>query len=428
MLEFSSLFFDVSNYLIRDIDKTLYKEYSEESAYKEHFISKWSTSNFIYPKELNEIVEIINNTNEYKILIVGDAGSGKTTCLAYLSEYLQSNIQKNNSYIDSKSIDRYLKNYWKYTISQLKENNGDITLLIDDISLTNDLEGLLKSINKSGLKRLIATSRSFPEKDLGFDRIVNLKPLNNVRMDVLTYYELLRYLALQQNTSLMQVYEQTKNLLSDSEVSKEPRELVEQILKNYSLRLDGNKHIDKNLLLNRKNLLYQYGNGIELSSQIIVPEKKIITPTNEIITDVTVLDKELLKRVKMNPAIIDELSPREFEEMVCDFFDAKGYKVNLTGQTRDGGKDIIVTQKSLLGDYVVYVECKKYDKDNPVRVKLVRELYGTVMADNVTAGMMVTTSYYTRDAKQFRETVKNRMTLMEYEDLIRDICQCETSR
>ena len=59
MLEFSSLFFDVSNYLIRDIDKTLYKKYSEESAYKEHFISKWSISNFIYPKELPRLFIII---------------------------------------------------------------------------------------------------------------------------------------------------------------------------------------------------------------------------------------------------------------------------------------------------------------------------------------------------------------------------------
>lgn len=106
--------------------------------------------------------------------------------------------------------------------------------------------------------------------------------------------------------------------------------------------------------------------------------------------------------------------------------DAQGYTVELTPQTRDGGKDIIVTQKTDLGDFCIYVECKKYDRSNPVRVKLIRELYGTVMADNVTAGLMVTTSYYTKDAYEYRETVKNRIHLKDYQDLIYDISKLKS--
>lgn len=114
-------------------------------------------------------------------------------------------------------------------------------------------------------------------------------------------------------------------------------------------------------------------------------------------------------------------SPREFEEMVCGLLDKQGYKVKLTKQTRDGGKDIIVVQKSFLGEFCIYVECKKYDISRPISVGLIRELYGTVMVDNATAGMIVTTSHFTRDAKEYSAKIQHRMTLKDYNDLVQEL-------
>lgn len=173
--------------------------------------------------------------------------------------------------------------------------------------------------------------------------------------------------------------------------------------------------------LKYSNFLYQYGNGIDFSSDTIHSEKKIIVPPKEIIRGITVVDSSLLRRAKENPQIIHSFSPREFEEMVCELLDKQGYNVKLTKQTRDGGKDIIVVQKSILGEFCIYVECKKYDASRPISVSLVRELYGTVMIDNATAGMLITTSHFSKDAKEYTEQIKHRMTLKDYNDLLQEL-------
>ena len=146
-----------------------------------------------------------------------------------------------------------------------------------------------------------------------------------------------------------------------------------------------------------------------------------VVPPKEIIRNVTVVDNSLLRKVKENPKILFNFSPREFEEMVCELLDKQGYNVKLTKQTRDGGKDIIVVKKSILGEFCIYVECKRYDTSRPISVSLVRELYGTIMGDNVTAGMIVTTSYFTKDAKEYTEQIKHRMALKDYNDLVQEL-------
>ena len=43
------------------------------------------------------------------------------------------------------------------------------------------------------------------------------------------------------------------------------------------------------------------------------------------------------------------------------------------------------------------------------------------MSDNATAGMIVTTSYFTKDAQEFTEQIKHRMTLKDYNDLVQEL-------
>lgn len=69
------------------------------------------------------------------------------------------------------------------------------------------------------------------------------------------------------------------------------------------------------------------------------------------------------------------------------------------------------TDNSMLGDLVIYAECKKKAPKHPVNVGLVRQLYGTVEADRVTAGIMVTNSYFSKDARRFQQTIKSRIRL-----------------
>lgn len=98
--------------------------------------------------------------------------------------------------------------------------------------------------------------------------------------------------------------------------------------------------------------------------------------------------------------------------------------MKLTKQTRDGGKDLIVLNNSILGDLVIYAECKKRAPKYPVNVGLVRQLYGTVEADRATAGIMVTTSYFSEDARRFQQKIKSRMNLIDYSELMKQIMDC----
>jgi len=86
----------------------------------------------------------------------------------------------------------------------------------------------------------------------------------------------------------------------------------------------------------------------------------------------------------------------------------------LTPASKDGGKDIYAAKKDHLGTFLYIVECKKYAPDNPVGVALVRQLNGVLHAEQATAGILATTSFFTSGAKQFQETVAFQISLKDY--------------
>jgi HJR/Mrr/RecB family endonuclease len=126
----------------------------------------------------------------------------------------------------------------------------------------------------------------------------------------------------------------------------------------------------------------------------------------------------IIRLLARNPQQLYEMDPRKFEELVAELLDRQGLRVILTPRAKDGGKDILAFAQTPLGEHLYHIECKRYASSHPVGVTLVRQLYGVVEADRATAGMIVTTSRFTKDAFAFQETVKNRMSLKAYEDII----------
>ncbi len=122
----------------------------------------------------------------------------------------------------------------------------------------------------------------------------------------------------------------------------------------------------------------------------------------------------ILNQLKHDPKQLYRLTPREFEELIAHLLEGEGYSVSLTQQSHDGGKDILIATPTDLGDLLYLVECKKYDSKRPVGVSLVRELYGVVEQERATAGLLVTSSYFTPAALKFREPVKHRIALHDY--------------
>lgn len=134
----------------------------------------------------------------------------------------------------------------------------------------------------------------------------------------------------------------------------------------------------------------------------------------QIVTDLRLISDDLLKKAHANPSLLYEITPRRFEEFVADILARLGYDVTLTPASKDGGKDIFAAKKDDLGTFLYFVECKRYAPDHKVDVTLIRELFGVVQAENATAGILATTSSFTRGAQEFQARRSHQITLRDY--------------
>ncbi len=126
----------------------------------------------------------------------------------------------------------------------------------------------------------------------------------------------------------------------------------------------------------------------------------------------------LLRVLREDPKNLHALTPRQFEELVAELLARQGFECELTPASMDGGKDVIARLNTAAGTFVFYVECKKYGPDQRVGVRLVRELLGVVSQGRVTAGLMVTTSSFTRPALEVERAAPHRLSLRDYNHVV----------
>lgn len=122
----------------------------------------------------------------------------------------------------------------------------------------------------------------------------------------------------------------------------------------------------------------------------------------------------VLEWIAQNPDEMHGLSSRQFEELVAELYDREGYDVKLTPVSGDGGVDIYAVQHTPFGSYLTIIDCKRYRKDRPIKVGLVRQLLGAVEAKNASVGVLATTSYFTKGAKAFQEERPYRLGLQDF--------------
>ncbi|MEE9339050.1 MAG: restriction endonuclease [Methylococcaceae bacterium] len=125
-------------------------------------------------------------------------------------------------------------------------------------------------------------------------------------------------------------------------------------------------------------------------------------------------ESELLAYASNNISTIHELSPRKFEELVAAIFRNHGYDVQLTPQSRDGGFDILAVQHSkLTGKEVTLVECKRYHPERKVGISYVQRLLGSVSQNGANKGVLVTTSFFTKDALKVQQDSRQILALRD---------------
>lgn len=170
------------------------------------------------------------------------------------------------------------------------------------------------------------------------------------------------------------------------------------------------------------NYVIDRSEGVQVSGEPVIEYLEEIYDAEDLYSFASSI-YDLIERLQDNPELIRNISPRKFEEVVSEIFKAKGFEVDLTQRTADGGKDIIAIHTDNLGIRSKYfIECKHYDKDNKVGVSLVRALQGVKNTkDGPNKTILVTTSTFTSPARNFVEneaSSKWDITLADYDVLV----------
>lgn len=136
--------------------------------------------------------------------------------------------------------------------------------------------------------------------------------------------------------------------------------------------------------------------AISRSPSELVPVRPIV--------DINMVDPRFIQEQDVlslidNRTNLMTLSPSEFESLITNLFQKMGLETKLTLPSRDGGVDCVAfDQRPILGGKVV-IQAKRYK--NTVGVSSIRDLFGTMLNEGASKGILVTTSGYGKASFEF---------------------------
>ncbi|MGB7207254.1 MAG: restriction endonuclease [Pyrinomonadaceae bacterium] len=100
---------------------------------------------------------------------------------------------------------------------------------------------------------------------------------------------------------------------------------------------------------------------------------------------------DVLAELDARPNLMD-LNPFEFENLVGNLFMQMGLDTRQTQTSRDGGVDVIAFDTRPIFGGKVVIQAKRYK--NTVGIAAARDLYGTMINEGASKGILITTSHY----------------------------------
>lgn len=138
-----------------------------------------------------------------------------------------------------------------------------------------------------------------------------------------------------------------------------------------------------------------------------------MTPSEHILTGYQQIREELvtdvLQRVKESP-------PEFFEQLVIDLLLAMGYGGSrldagrTVGKSGDGGIDGIINEDRL-GLDVVYIQAKRWE--GIVGRPEIQKFAGALQGKRARKGIFITTSSYTKEARDYASMIENKIVLLD---------------
>ena len=122
------------------------------------------------------------------------------------------------------------------------------------------------------------------------------------------------------------------------------------------------------------------------------------------------LAKEILERIMQKP-------PEFFEKLIIDLLQAMGYggsledAGNVTKRTSDEGIDGIIKEDKL-GLDVIYIQAKRWSPDRLVGRPEIQKFVGALAGQGAKKGIFVTTSDFTKEAKEYKPKNDTKIVLI----------------
>jgi restriction endonuclease len=158
----------------------------------------------------------------------------------------------------------------------------------------------------------------------------------------------------------------------------------------------------------------------QLQLRFASPDEILEIPARVAIVDITA---QLLALLASDPDLIRTLGPDLFEELVLDRLSTLGFDVKRVGSGtfgKDGGIDFLAWPRRSPLPFLMAVQAKHTaNRERKVGPAPVRDLLGTVQAHGLNAGLLVTNSTFSPDARWFAKQRPLLLRLRDIHDLAR---------
>lgn len=122
---------------------------------------------------------------------------------------------------------------------------------------------------------------------------------------------------------------------------------------------------------------------------------------------------EAIYQVKHNAKSVQDIidayasKPTMFEEFCASYFRDRGFDVTVTPPTTDGGYDLILTDPDT--NTKIIAECKCYAISNKIGRPMIQKLVGANGLIEADYALFITTSGYTKQAREYAEEMNVRL-------------------
>ena len=339
---------------------------------------------------MDSLIHLFGDRKYNPIVIVGIGGVGKTSLVAtFLNVYFNSDAVVWAGFYESPNPADLLVDI----IHKLQSPNAKppSIVVLDGAERISDAvlaEATARISQIEPNTKIIITSRSS----------VDLKNAAYLRLDGLSYLGAVGLI----------------DRLTDSSLLPEQRTALADRLNNHPLAITLTAPLIKKMgfeavMRSLNEEIYRFSPASVAETEKLV---KLVRP--QILT----VNEFLIEKLKRSPQDIYQIPPRMFEQLVAELLSDMGWDVELTQSTRDGGKDILAYTKTDIGRFLCLVEAKRFSKDRPVGVSIVRSLYGTFCDYQANSCLLVTTSTFTRDARIFQRRHEYQIGLKDYLDVV----------